>query len=163
MGAQAEDGSCSRVTLHPLPDGEGSGDACPIGASQEPQVPGMDSRGQAEGSPQALLCSGEPRLRVWTRGGSACRERAVFLGGGQASWPGLQGMAQRWAAACVPFLGCQAWFGGQYSLALAPRSPLLLTRPGELARSLGQEGLRLVTTEPGGLVLAQHRQARPPG
>lgn len=72
-------------------------------------------------------------------------------------------MAQCGAEACAPFLGCQVWFGGQRSLALAPRSPLLSTRPGELARSLGKERLRLVTTEPGGLVLAQHSQAGPAG
>lgn len=113
--------------------------------------------------PSGGTAAGFTGLLFRTRGGSARGERAVSLGGGQAGWPGRPRTAQHRAAACAPFLGRQAWFGGQRSPASVLWPPLLSTRPGELAWSLGQEGLRAVTAEPGGLVLAQHSQAGPPG
>lgn len=113
--------------------------------------------------PSGGTAAGFTGLLFRTRGGSAHGERAVSLGGGQAGWPGRPRTAQHRAAACAPFLGRQAWFGGQRSPASVLWPPLLSTRPGELAWSLGQEGLRAVTAEPGGLILAQHSQAGPPG
>ena len=95
------------------------------GASGMPHTQGP-SGGTAAG------CAG---LRFGTRGGSARRECAVCLGGGQAGWPGCPGTAQRWVVACAPLLGRQAWFGGQRSPTSVLWPPLLSTRPRELAWS----------------------------